>query len=105
MEKVIKVEVTQADIDEATAERKAAKEADDYYWDICTRCPVARAAERVLGEQVTTGGSYLSIRGRAVYDNPPEVEAFVKAWDHDAPVEPFEFEARFSKYYDSPDAI
>lgn len=82
MRKQVKISVTQEDIQLGVKE-------DIHH------CAVARAAQRVLGDTVTVGGSYIHLRqpcpGNCI-SMPQEVIDWISAFDHGKDVTPFEFE-------------
>jgi hypothetical protein len=87
----MKITVTQAHIDRGTREFGQ--------WPAGCRCPVAHAlAERFPYARLRSypypalvNAGAIRI-GRATFDPPPEVTAFVIAFDNDDPVQPFTFE-------------
>jgi hypothetical protein len=58
-------------------------------------CPIARAAQRVLNTDVGVTSSYLTISEEFGWRDvraPQEVTAFVRAFDRNQEVRPFDFE-------------
>lgn len=78
------IKVTQADIREACFRR----DADDYD-EIC-ECPIAQAIQRTHPEASVTATFVLLGGGRVQL--PLEAQEFIARFDHEQPVEPFEFE-------------
>lgn len=72
------IEVTQEDIDRG---RRGS----------CFECPVARAASRAVGAEVSTD-RYLFYLPTAKIKTPTEVAKFIHAFDGGEPVAPFSFE-------------
>lgn len=59
-------------------------------------CPVALAIAALGFEDVSVGGMYISLKGRALLCVPSRVSNFIDAFDNHGEVEPFEFELRTS---------
>jgi hypothetical protein len=76
---MIKVEVTQSDIDHGTRQSN-------------TSCPIAIALERITGERWSVGQSHCrSIRASHYEYLPYDAQQFVRRFDIGAPVAPFCF--------------
>jgi len=74
----IRVEVTEEDIAKGIREN-------------CRLCPIARAIKRLGHEEVAVMGDSIEI-GTVDFEAPPEVDAFVEAFDAFRPVQPFAFD-------------
>jgi hypothetical protein len=77
--KVVRINVTQADIDEGVR-------CDSF------SCPIARAAQRVLGLEVSVTPRSIKDHGTFLLGKlPPRAAAFVHNFDLSNPVKPFAF--------------
>ena len=76
--KRVKVRVTWEDI--ARGERRE-----------CATCPVALAATRAFGEDVTVGNRMFRLRSIQYIDMPARVRAWIHEFDQGRPVRPIRF--------------
>jgi len=92
MQETIHVEVTQADIDAANEVRK-----NRVTFDLCGKCPIARAATRATNRTVRVGEETLHAERGMGYDIwylSDEARRWRQAWDAEDAVLPFSFDAQ-----------
>lgn len=80
-----KITVTQDDIREACFRR----DAEDY--DEHCECPIAQAVRRTHPDWEVLV-TYIDGGGQVIINLPLEAQRFIRRFDHEQPVEPFEFE-------------
>lgn len=80
---MITINVTQEDIDAGLPIK-------------CIQCPIALAAKRVFGHEVSVAATYIHDIKSGYYDLPRAAVDFVAAFDKGRTVTPFSFEVQLS---------